>query len=635
MLDRLRVHVKGWLGIVILVMISVPFALFGLQNYTNGGSEAALAQVSGSKIYQSDVNRAYQQRIVELKEQYGDKYSADLFNEDTLRIEVLNRLVQEQLVIHTVEKDGYIVSNEAILDVISSLNAFKKEGRFDKDTYEQLLRERGLSTHDFVQKVKIGLERDQFINAIVSTTLVDDSEVDDFYRLNNQTRDIRYATISIASFLDGLAVTEDELAKNYAQNEHLYKIPEQASIDYIELNLVDLEAKVDASEEEMLAFYESEKQVFTSQGRRRASHILLEAPDGTPEADAEIKRALAEKVLMRIKNGEDFAVLAKEFSDDIGSAKKGGDLGLLAVGMMGGVFEKTLLSLNEGEVSEVIHTNYGFQIIKLTEKKDDQVKAFDTVKAEVESLYKAKLASEQFFQLAERLAEIAFENPDSLSPVVDELGLEIKHQAMFNETAGEGIAASDKIRHLTFSEDVLAGNNSEALELSSEHLVVLRINEHQAEAVKSLQQVRSEVETAVKIDKAGLLIKDKAVELLAQAKLTGSIKSLSDINGVTTTDVGPISRNDESASGVLLRDVFSMSHPVNGKPAYKMSTQDNGDIAIIELSLITDGDKADISDASRDSFKRFLTQLTGEVNLAASLANLSIDADVSFAKQAE
>lgn len=635
MLDRLRVHVKGWLGIVILVMIAVPFALFGLQNYTNGGSEAALAEVGGSKIYQSDVNRAYQQRIVELKEQYGDKYSADMFNEDTLRVEILNRLVQEQLVIHTVEQDGYIVSNEAILEVISSLNAFKKEGHFDKDTYEQLLRERGLTTHDFVQKVKVGLERDQFINAIVNTTLVDDSEVDDFYRLNNQTRDIRYATISIASFLDDVAVSDEELAKSYAQNEHLYKIPEQASIDYIELNLADLEAKVDASEEEILSFYESEKQVFTSQGRRRASHILLEAPDGTAEADAEIKRALAEKVLSRIKNGEDFAVLAKEFSDDIGSAKKGGDLGLLAAGMMGGVFEKTLLSLNEGEVSEVIHTNYGFQIIKLTEKKDDQVKPFDLVKAEVESLYKTKLAREQFFQLAERLAEIAFENPDSLSPIVDELALEVKHQAMFNETAGEGIAASDKIRHLTFSEDVLAGNNSEAFELGSEHLVVLRINEHQAESVKPLQQVRSELELAVKIDKAGLLIKDKAVDLLAQAKLAGSIKSLANIKGVATTDLGPITRHDESVSGALLRDVFSMSHPANGKPAYKMSTQNNGDIAIIELSLITDGDKADITDASSDSFKRFLIQLTGEVDLAASLANLSIDADVSFSKQAE
>ncbi|MEW5058138.1 MAG: SurA N-terminal domain-containing protein [Cycloclasticus sp.] len=635
MLDRLRVHVKGWLGIVILVMISIPFALFGLQNYTNGGSEAALAEVGGYKIYQSDVNLAYQQRVAELKGQYGERYSADLFNEDSLRGEVLNRLVQEKLVMYTIEKDGYSVSDQAILDVISSLNAFKKDGRFDKNTYEQLLRDRGLTTQDFVQKIKVGLQRDQFINAIIDTTLVDDSEINDFYRLNNQTRDIRYATLSIAAFLDGIEVTKEELDMDYARNEHLYKTPEQASIDYIELSLADLQSTIELTEAELLSFYEAEQQTFITKGRRRASHILLEAPDGTAEAEAEAKRAQAEKILARIKNGEDFAELAKEFSDDLGSSKQGGDLGLLGEGMMGGVFEDTLLLLNEGDVSEVIHTNYGFQIIKLTEKKDDQIKPFDSVKAEVEALYKNKVSSEKFFQLAERLAELSFENPDTLSPIVEELGLTIKQQAFFNELAGEGIAESDKVRHMTFSEDVRAGNNSEVIELAAEHLVVLRINEYQEESLKSFEQVRSSLENSVKMDKAGRLIADKADEFLAQVKLAQSISELANNEGVTMTDLGPVARNSDTAPARLLRDAFSMSHPKNGELAYKVSTLDNGDVAIIELSLITDGDTADISDESRGSFKRFLTQLTGEVTLAASLANLSVDAEVNFANTAE
>ena len=635
MLDKLRTHVKGWLGIVILVMIAVPFALFGLQNYTNGGSEAALAEVGSYKIYQSDVNRAYQQRVEELKEQYGEKYSADQFDESTLRNEALNRLVQEQLVMHTVAEDGYIVSNKAVLEVISSLNAFKKEGRFDKDTYDQLLRERGLTTHDFVGKVKAGLERDQFINTIIQTTMVDDSEVDDFYRLNNQTRDIRYATISIDSFLSQVKVTDEELNANYTQNEHLYTIPEQASIDYIELSLSDLQSNMDVTDDELLSFYQEEMQVFTIRGRRRASHILLEAADGSPEAEAEVQRKIAEDVLSRIKKGEDFASLAKEFSDDLGSGKKGGDLGLLTEGTMGGVFEKTLMSLNEGEVSEVIHTNYGFQIIKLTEKKPDEIKSFDSVKAEVEALYKNKIASEKFFQLAERLAELSFENPGSLMPIVDELALVVKHQATFNESEGEGLASSDKVRHMTFSEDVRAGNNSDVIELESDHLVVLRINEYQAASVKPLEQVRTIVETSVKMNKAGRLIQDEAVKLLEKVKLAQSIDDISNVEGINITDIGPVSRHEQTAPAELLRATFSMAHPVGNKRVYKLSTLNNGDVAIVELNKIVDGDKADIKEASRDSFKRFLTQLTGEVTLAASLANLSVGADVKFIKQAE
>jgi len=635
MLDRLRTHVKGWLGSVILVLIAVPFALFGLQNYTNGGSEAALAEVGQYKVYQSDVNRAYQQRVNELKQQYGEEYSADKFNEEALRNEALNHLVQERLVMHTVDEDGYAVSNETILAVISSLDAFQKGGEFDKATYDQLLREKGLTTHDFVQKVKVGLERDQFINAIIDTTLVDNTEIEDFYRLSNQTRDIRYATIEIDQFLSKVEVTDEELNTNYAQSEHLYVVPEQASIDYIELSLSELESKLNVSDDELLSFYNNEQQAFTTRGRRRASHILLEAADGSAEADIASKKLVAEEVLARIKKGEDFAVLAKEFSDDLGSGKKGGDLGLLAEGLMGGLFEKTLMSLNEGEVSEIIHTNYGFQIIKLTEKKEDLVKPFDSVKAEVASLYRNKLAGEQYFQLAERLAELSFENPDTLLPIVDELSLSVKHQSMFSEKQGEGIASSDKVRHITFSEDVRAGNNSDAIELGENHIVVLRINEYQAKSVKPLEQVHDAVETSVKMLKAGRLIKDEAESLLEQVKLAQSIDDLANVKGVSITDLGPVSRNETSAPVELLKGAFSMAHPKNDQLAYKLSQLNNGDIAIIELSKVVDGDKTEITEQSRDSFKRFLTQLTGEVTLAASLANLSVSADVKFIKNQE
>jgi len=635
MLDRLRVHVKGWLGIVILVMISIPFALFGLQNYTSGGSEQPVAEVGGFEIYQADVNRAYQNRIAQLKEQYGEQYSPDLFSEEAVRQESLNRLVQDQLVLQTVSADGYVASNKAILDVISKLDAFQKDGQFDKATYEQLLQARGLTTASFVDSVRSGIERDQFINSIVGTTLVDDSEINDFYRLTNQTRDIRYLLLPISSVIASVLATDEEINKNYTQNEHLYKTPEEASIDYVELSLASLMLEVDPSDEELLAFYESEQQSFTLAGHRRASHILFEAPAGTAEVESEKKRAQAEITLSRIKQGEDFASLAKELSDDIGSAKSGGDLGIITDGMMDTEFEKTLASLKEGEVSEVIQTLYGFQIIKLVSKEADKVQSYENVKDKVSELFKTNIAGEKFYQLAERFAELSFENPDSLEPIVDELGLTIQQQAGVTQNNGEGVASYDKVRHAVFNEDVLAGNNSDVVELDPEHLVVLRIKQHTPEEVMPLAAVKSVVELSVKTDKANRLLTDKADDFLTKVKSGVSIKELASLDEATLEDVGPVTRNDKSAPAKLLREAFSMSHPIDGKSSFRLSTLENGDVAIIELSKITDGDKADITEASRESFKKFLSRLTGEVTLAASLANLSVDADVVFANQPE
>lgn len=635
MLGRLRTHVKGWLGMVILVMISIPFALFGLQNYSNGGSEAPVAAVGGYEIYQSDINRAYQIRVRELKEQYGDQYSANLFNEDAVRNETLNRLVQEQLIKYTVNKDGYVISDKAVLSVISKMDAFQENGQFNKQLYTELLQARGLTTEGFVQRIREDLTRDQFISSIVDTTLVDNSEIENFYRLSNQTRDIRYLFLPVSAVVGNVEVSEEEVNKYYTKNEHLFKTSAQASIDYIELSLAELMLGVKPTEEELLAFYNSEKDTFTVVGRRRASHILFEAPSGTSESDSEAKRSEAEAVLAKIRAGEDFAALAKEHSDDIGSSKTGGDLGIISAGMMDEVFETTLDNLKEGETSDIIQTAYGFQIIKLTEMAPASIQSFAAVKDKVEALYKTNVAGEKFYQLAERFAELSFENPDSLEPLVEELDLPIKQQLNVSERTIEGIAAEAKIRQAVFSEDVLAGNNSEVIELAPEYLVVLRVNKYQPVETMSLETVRAAVELSVKTDKAGVIQRDEAEKILSLIKLGESVDGFAKSDAVELIDVGPITRNDEAVPGALLQDVFGMSHPKDGKPAYRQSVLSNGDVAIIELTKITDGDKADMTDVSRKSFEKFLAQLTGKVTLTATLANLSVEADVVFANKPE
>ena len=320
---------------------------------------------------------------------------------------------------------------------------------------------------------------------------------------------------------------------------------------------------------------------------------------------------------------------------DIGSAKKGGDLGIITDGMMGAEFEQTLETLNEGDISDVIETTYGYQIIKLTSKESDKVQPYEEVKNKVKELYTSNIAAEKFYQMAERFAELSFENPDSLDPLVDELGLSIQHQENITTTNGDGVAASDKVRQAIFNEEVLAGNNSDVIELGPEHLTVLRITQYKTEEVMPLESVKNKVELAVKTNKAIDLLNKKGMELLTQAQAGVSLKDLSSQEGVTLEDIGPVTRNERLASTILLREAFSMPHPTDDKPSFTLSTLENGDVALIELSKVTDGDTDDLTEASRASLRELLARLTNEVTLAALLADLSVNTGVVFPKKSE
>ena len=631
MLDSLRTHAKGWLGKFIVIAISLTFALFGLQSYTaSSESEKPLATVGDKNIYQSELNFAYQQHLNKLQEQYGEQFTPEMFNEQALRQNALNRLIQEKLVLNTIEDQGYQASESAVLREIAKIQAFQKDGKFDKGTYTRLLNAQGMSSEGFVQKIKQGLERDQFIQGIVNTTLVDEYQVKNFYKLNMQTRDIRFLLLPLSGVIDTVKVEQTAVEDFYNQNEYRFKTDEKVAIDYIELKLADLIKEVQLSDEELIAFYETEKDSFSSAGKRRASHIMFEAASDATKVVLEAKRKQAELVLARLEAGEDFAELALTLSEDVGSAIEGGDLGNISSGMMDGAFEKALEELKEGEVSRVVSTPFGFHIIKLTELSPATIQPYETVKKRVEKAYREEIAAEKFYQIAEQVNELAFEMPDSLDGLVDQLNLEVKTITSITRAAGEDIANNKVIRDAAFNEDVLAGNNSEVIEISPEHLVVLHLNEYQADTVKPLDDVREMVELAVKTTQARQLLKEKSDELLVSLGSGTKFTAVSTKAGFDITDVGPITRNDNSAPAAILQDAFAMGQPLEGENKYKVSLLPNGDVAVIELTKVVDGDTTDIPKAEYESIVQFLERLQSEVLLTDTLATLGSEAGVKI-----
>lgn len=634
MMESLRAHAKGWLGKVIVIGISLTFALFGLQSYTGGsGSETPLAMVGDTEIYQGDVNNEYQQRVAQLKTQFGDRYQEGMFNEQTLKNEALNRLVQEQLILQTVESEGYNASDKVVLEQIGQIEAFHKAGSFDKDLYTQLLSARGMNSASFIYNVKVGMKRDQFVRGIIDTTLVDDYQINDFVKLNNQMRDIKIMTLPVSSVIETVKVDEAAMLDYHQKNEAFFKTKEQVSIEYVELKLANLIAEVKPTEDELVAFYESEKESFSEGGERRASHILFEASDDASEDVIDAKRKLAESVLVRLEAGEDFAVLAKEFSEDVGSAGEGGDLGVIETGLLDAAFENALNTLLEGEISAVTRTPYGFHIIKLTKLKSTVVKTYEVAKADVKKAFEKQLAGEKFYQLGEQLSELSFETPESLNSLVDQLGLITKSLPAFTRNIGTEIASNKQVRDAAFSEDVLVGNNSEVIEVTPDHLVVLRVTNHKPEAIQPLEDVRAAVELSVKQSAASKLLNEKAASLIAELSSGKTLKSVAEKNKFTISDIGPVRRNDRNVPVDVLRNAFSMSHPAENTPEYKLVQLAVGDAVIIELNKVADGDIADAKESDIEAVRGLLARMQGEATLTAVLENIAVDKGVKFIPQ--
>ncbi len=635
MLDRLRTHVKGWLGMVIIAAISLSFVLLGLQSYATSSSESPLVKIGDQEIYQADLNEAYLKQVDQLKDQYGEQYSPELFNEDALRKNALNRLVQEKLILQAVNDEGFVISDQTVLSIIAALEVFQIDGVFDKTRYLELIQSKGLTTSQFLQQLKVGLKRDQFVSGIVNTSLVDRSEVDNFYRLVEQTRDLHYLLLPLASELNSATVKEEDVKAFYLANKHAYQTIASASIDYVSLDLAELVSNIKVTGEELMAFYETEKASFTSPARRRVSHIEIELEEADGVDGLIRSKTLADNILKRIRAGEDFAVLAKEFSTDLGSAKAGGDLGIIAPSMMGVVVEQALAELKQGEVSELIKTESGYQIVKLTEEKAASVEPFDAVKAQVESLYKQTIANEQFYQLSERLAELSFENPGSLTPLVDELDLTVMSLVQITQQQGTGIASSAEIRRAVFNSDVIAGNNSDVIELSPEHLIVLRMVDYTPEQLSPLEAVFDDIEKTLKVKQTKGFLKDKAKEMMDSLAKGTSINSLVDDGKVRLVDVGPVTRNDANTAPEILKTAFTMERPSEKASTFKQSAMNNGDIVIIELINVVDADPADLTPEDRQRFSDFLKRLNGESSISNTLADLRDKTDIRFSNRSE
>jgi peptidyl-prolyl cis-trans isomerase D len=619
MLQVIRKQVHGFLGWFIMGIIIISFALWGISSYFDGGDEIPVATVGDKKFYQTDVNRAY----LRLK-QSNPRLAA--MDETVLRKEALRQLVSDTVLGNTVDDIGLQVSDQAVKKIIQDIPVFKVDGKFDKKTYTLALNSQGLSSRQFIEQTRLALAKDQLRRSSLDSGFTTQTELQDYFRLFNQSRDVEYVTIPL--ILKQVDHSDQDIQNYYDEHADRYQVPEQVSLQYLELSLDDLASQEQAAEEDLIAYYEEQKDTFSTEERRKVRHILISTNSDVSDEQALTK---AQAIHQQLLNGEEFSGLAQQSSDDPLSKKKGGDLGFIRPGDMVKEFEDVAYSLKQGEVSEPVKTKYGYHLLEVTVLEAATTKTYDEVKDQLTKDYRRQQAENTFFELQETLDQVRYEHSDSLEMPADSIGKTIQETALFNQQTGIGIAAEKAVREAAFSKDVLEGNNSGLIELGSERVVVVRVKEHKPATTVPLATVKQSVVQTLNQKAAHEATVSKADEMIAAVNLGQTLDQLASAQGLKIEKPGFIKRDDAKISWQIKQGVFSAAKPSEKPTAQKIDLGAQGQ-AVMVVKSIKPGDSADIDDDAREQVQARLLKNRNSIEYTALISQLEENSDVSMQK---
>ena len=600
MLQAIRDKAHGWIAWAIVILISVPFALWGIQEYMGGGGEIAIAEVNGKEIKEGDLDRRTREFRDSMRGTLGDMYRPDMFDDAVLKAEVLQRMIDEFLTIQAAHDWNLRISDQQARAVILSVPAFQNNGQFENQYYEAALRSRGLSPAAFEQSLRQDLMTNQIETALRDSAFVTDQELNEALRLQLEQRDIVYVRIPAKPLAQTMVVSDAQAQDYYVRNAATYSLPERVKLAYVLLDANVLGAQVQVDDASLEAYFNENRNEFVAEDEREMRHILVAANAGA-DADTEgAARAKAEDLLAQLQNGADFAAIAAANSDDPGSAQNGGDLGWVSRGMMVKPFEDAGFSLAIGERSGLVRSDFGYHIIEVTAVRGGGDAQFGEMRDKVAAAYRRRDAENLFYDHAERLATGAYEAPDSLGPVAEMLGLQVQSTDWLErDSMPPAPIASPKITAAAFNDDVLTeGHNSNVIELATDRVVVLRVLEHEPQTQRPLAEVRSEVDAAARLELATEAAAAKGATVLAQLDGNAVLAGVAAENGWSLESPGPVGRQDTKVPAELLARTFSVPAPAAGKTRNIGVVSAEGDYLLASIRSGTPG-SADLAGAAQ------------------------------------
>jgi peptidyl-prolyl cis-trans isomerase D len=610
MLQAMRNKMHGWPSIILLGVCVFAMSLFGMESYFTSRADSFVAKVGKHEISQRD----YQDRMNQLRQQasaeQGEHFDASIFEKPETKQRVLDGLIDQQLLLEANSEWGMRVSDQAVRDYIAAIPAFQLNNQFDPTTYRAYLVGQRKTSEMFESDIRASLATQLLPDAVNDSTITGDAQVDRFLALASQRRDLRYFLLPRPTLADN-QVTDAQIETFYKTHRADYMNPEQVSVKYIEVNSAELPPEAAPSEDDLKKRYEDEKQRFVEPEQRLVSHILINVPANATPDQQKAALAKADKIAGEANPG-DFAKLATQDSDDLGSKRQGGDLGWLEKGVTNPAFDATMFALQKGQISKPVLSPDGYHIIWLRDVRSGDSKPYAEVRDQLVKEATSAARDRKYNEVAGKLSDNTYQNPSSLEPAATALGMPIKETGLFSRKGGEGLTANPKLIAAAFGDDVLVqGNNSGLIDLGGDHSVVIHIDKHVPAAARALSEVRADIQKKILDERVAATEKTQAEDAVKRLDKGEAMPAVAASLGASIQSVKEAVRGHSDVPAPLLAQAFLLPHPTGGKSQFAAVDMRNGSYALLAVDKVQDGDLSKISSAERDALRQQMGQAYG------------------------
>ena len=617
MLQTIRDKFTGWIAIVFIGLLALTLVIsFGNMEQTPLQDNVVIT-VNDKEITLFEFQEEFSNKLAEFQDLLGDEVPEVL--EQTIKESAGEDLIIRVLLLDYLSNNGYRVSPEYVAELIRTNESFQLGGVFIRENYEAILASQGVSVDQFENDLRLQLEINQLRRGLIETAFMTNAEFTQFIELQMQERSGQMLIIDSSRFKDQVNVDPSEVNDYYQNNIDLFQSDEELDVEYLEINIEDVAQQVQFSGDEIRDYYENNLDRFVTNEERKSSHILVAIDeDTTDEQAAELIKEIQTKL-----ETETFEELAKQYSDDPGSAAQGGDLGWAETGLFVPEFESALFSMNVGDTSEAVKTDFGYHLIRMDDIKPGQQQAFEDIEYELELEYSRLLAEEELFELADQMADLTLQSYNELSTVAEKMSLKKSNLDAFTRTGSTFLHQDPEMVNILFSPgSIELGENTPLFQIG-DSVIVARAKAHRLPSTRDFVEVQGDIQSFIMNQEAMKLANDYADGLKNDESLV--FGDLSQDDGIQVEDF-QILRNSTNYSRGLSDAIFSLKKDLINEEIVVFSELEK--VYLAKVSSVDTGNLSLFSDQERSDAKSDLSEQYGSQDLDGLAQSLRDNAEV-------
>jgi len=619
MLEKFRSYAQTKAAQVILALILIPFALFGIDSYLNqAGNNLSIAKVNGYKIALPEYNRAIENVRNRMMTE-GKKVDPAMFDSFEFKESVVDGLISKQLVNNDIKKSKFKITDQQLSQYIIGMPEFQKDGKFSQELYDKVLQNNQLTPKKFEESIRNDLLIQQVRDGLQKLTFIPPNNLAETLKATSQQREISVAEFKTKEYMAKANIAEKEMQAFYDQNKSKFLAPEQVKAEFVVFSLASILPTINVTEDEIKTFYKTNSDKYQNQQQREASHILIAASKNAAPAEKAKAKAKAEELLSQIrKNPKQFEELATKYSQDPESAKKGGELGAFGRGMMVKPFDDAVFSMKVNEISNIVESDFGYHIIKLT-KIIGEGGSFDSMKPQIKAELIYQKGQEKFAALAEEFSNKVYEQSSSLDAVSKKFNLPIQKTDWISRNDSDKFFKNETLMNALYSKESIKDHrNTEAIEVTPNNLISARVVDYKAQSSKPFTDVKKNIEDYLKFEAAK---KTVASEGEAALKTISDTSRKIDWQPAVLVD----RKNTKGLSEAVINHAYKM--PTDKLPSYSGFVDGNNGYVIVKVNKVSFPN--DNNEENKKAFALDYTEALTSEYLSAYLKGLKAKASVS------